>query len=70
MKLIELSRSLTLVLMLAIPVKAHAQTTPEADDENESSAIVVTARRLDAARDSIQPALGANATTLTRSALS
>ncbi len=68
-KLLELSRSLTLALILAMPVAAYAENDPETDDDEDSSAIVVTAKRLDAARDSIQPALGANATTLSRAAL-
>jgi len=53
---------------------ARLKATPDRDDENENadsaqSDIVVTARRLDAARDTIQPALGANATTLSRAVL-
>lgn len=54
-----------------MPVTASAQTKPDgnADGDEDSSAIVVTAKRLDAARDSIQPALGANATTLSRATL-
>ncbi len=45
------------VALIAAPV--FAQSTPPAPDD-QSSGIVVTARRLDAARDAIEPALGAN----------
>ena len=70
-KIRELSSSLTIALLLAMPAGAYAQTKPdaEAEGDEDSSAIVVTAKRLDAARDTIQPALGANATTLSRATL-
>lgn len=42
--------------LIAVPAAAETATTPD-DDQ---AAIVVTARRLDAARDSIDPAIGAN----------
>lgn len=57
---------------------AIAQSTPPApsanaaatsNDNDDNQAIIVTARRLDAARDSIQPSLGANDTTLKRASL-
>ena len=59
-------------LSLVLPVAALAQTAPpatEADDPAGGNAIVVTARRLDEARDSIDPALGANTYSLDREAL-
>ena len=67
--LLNISKSLTLALILAMPVAAKAQTKPDADGDDDGNAIVVTAKRLDAARDAIQPALGANATTLSRATL-
>jgi len=48
---------------------ALAQSQPDEDQDKASSDIVVTARKLDAARDSIQPALGANDITLNRATL-
>lgn len=53
--------------VLASP--AWAEAKPVDSDDHDSSDIVVTAKRLDAARDSIQPALGANVTSLDRKAL-
>ena len=52
-------------LSLALPGLAAAQTAPpppaaDADDPQAGSDIVVTARRLDAARDAIDPSIGAN----------
>ncbi|MEO1967783.1 MAG: TonB-dependent receptor [Sphingomonadaceae bacterium] len=41
----------------------------KADSDNASSAIVVTARRLDMARDSINPSLGTSQTLVTRAAI-
>ena len=66
-------------LLIALP--AHAQNTPnpapaashkDADDDDKDDAshdIVVSGRRLDLARDSIQPSVGANDYKLTREAL-
>jgi outer membrane receptor protein involved in Fe transport len=70
-KLRALKKSLSLGLLFALPISAYAQTKPEADGDGDekTSDIVVTAKRLDAARDAIQPALGANATTLSRATL-
>jgi len=55
------SKSLLLALSAgAFPaVSAHAQTAPPATGTAEVSEVVVTAQRLDAARSSIEPALGA-----------
>ncbi|MEO6717223.1 MAG: TonB-dependent receptor [Novosphingobium sp.] len=71
MRIPGLFRTLTITSLIATPIAANAQDKPgpDADGDEDSSAIVVTAKRLDAARDSIQPALGANATTLGRAAL-
>ncbi|MEO6040907.1 MAG: TonB-dependent receptor [Croceibacterium sp.] len=52
----------------ATKVAANDDATGDADGD-ASSAIVVTARRLDAARDRIDPALGANDYTITRAQL-
>lgn len=53
-----------------IATPALAQTAPApTDTDNEPDAIVVTARKLDAARDSIDPSLGANDTRFTRETL-
>ncbi len=65
---------LAFALATAYAPIAQAQATPPAPaagnnapaNDDDSQAIVVTARRLDAARDSIQPSLGANDTTLKR----
>lgn len=57
----------SLTAILAFPSSAHADEA--GTDGNSGDDIVVTARRLDAARDAIQPSLGANVTTLDRKAL-
>ncbi|MFC4294978.1 TonB-dependent receptor [Novosphingobium tardum] len=61
-------RSLLAPLILLAPVAANAQQVPvapatseeDASEGGDNSAIVVTAHKLDEARDSIQPALGAS----------
>lgn len=62
-----------LSLLAAAPVilatPAWADAKPDKNDTDSSNEIVVTAQRLDKARDSIQPALGANDTTLSRNTL-
>ncbi len=68
MRLLLASTALSLVL----PVAAFAQaaTAPaDADDPSAGNAIVVTARRLDDARDSIDSSLGASTYSLDREAL-
>lgn len=62
----------TTALCLSFP--AIAQTAPpppaaDSDDPQADAAIVVTAKRLDAARDAIDPSLGANVTALDRDIL-
>jgi outer membrane receptor protein involved in Fe transport len=65
----HLSRLLSLATLL-VPVALAAPARAEAPvDTQDGSEIVVTATRLDAARDSIQPALGASEYTLDRAAL-
>ena len=62
----------TTALCLFVPAPLLAQAGHAADDDDKpaaSNAIVVTAQRLDAARDAIDPALGANDYTLDRAAL-
>ena len=59
-------------IALVAPMAGHAQAEPGPDDGDQAAtgnAIVVTARRLDEARDSIDPALGANIYSLDRAAL-
>ena len=56
-------------LTLALPAAVFAQAAPaeaEADDPSADNAIVVTARRLDEARDSIDPSIAANDFRITR----
>ncbi|WP_195908534.1 TonB-dependent receptor [Novosphingobium sp. Gsoil 351] len=61
-------------ISLALPSLAAAQEAPpagapDAGEDARGNAIVVTARRLDLARDAIDPSLGANVTALDREAL-
>ena len=67
LRLLLLSTALSLVL----PVLALAQAAPPppADDSEPGADIVVTARKLDAARDSINSSLGASTYSLDREAL-
>ena len=68
MRLLFASSALSLIL----PVSAWAQTAPppaDADDPSAGNAIVVTARRLDEARDSIDPSIAANDYRITRANL-
>ena len=68
MRLFSASTALSLVL----PVAAFAQAAPppaEADDSSAGNAIVVTARRLDDARDAIDSSLGASTYSLDRETL-
>lgn len=51
------------------PQPAGKQPSDSADTDDSSTAIVVTARKLDAARDRIDPALGANDYSITRAQL-
>ncbi|MBS0473752.1 MAG: TonB-dependent receptor [Proteobacteria bacterium] len=57
--------------LLASPALAQSAPPPVSDgaDSDDNAAIVITARRLDVARDSIDPALGANDFKLDRAAL-
>ncbi|MBW8783837.1 MAG: TonB-dependent receptor, partial [Novosphingobium sp.] len=52
--------------LLLAPGVAHAQAAP---NDSADQPIVVTAQRLDVARDSIQPAIGASTTTIARAQL-
>ena len=56
-------------LTLAAPALAQSAPAPATDQPEASADIVVTARRLDSARDSIQTSIGANETVLGRTAL-
>ncbi|MDI1296786.1 MAG: TonB-dependent receptor [bacterium] len=56
---LQLSRA-ALTAMLLAPVPGWANDTDNADGPSAATDIVVTAKRLDDARDSIQPALGAS----------
>jgi outer membrane receptor protein involved in Fe transport len=56
-------------VVLAIPAGVWAQTTPAPAPAATVSEIVVTARRLDAARDTIQPQIGASVYSITDQAI-
>ena len=55
--------------LLAVALVAPAAARADADDKPADAEIVVTARKLDAARDAILPSLGASETTFSRAAI-
>ena len=59
----------TLTLAVLAASQVHAQTTPASVPAATSSEIVVTAKRLNDARESIKPSLGATTYTLTTQAI-
>ncbi|MBS0255541.1 MAG: TonB-dependent receptor [Proteobacteria bacterium] len=69
-RLLRPAPSLPLLLaVLAVPLTARAAEDDGKRGGNDGQEIVVTARRLDTARDSIQASIGANDYKLTRTAL-
>ena len=62
-------RRLPFIALALLPVQAFAQTASTAPDDSAPTDIVVTGKRLDAARDSILPSLGASEFVFSRTTL-
>ncbi|MEA3003257.1 MAG: hypothetical protein QOH81_2045 [Sphingomonadales bacterium] len=70
---LQLSRPLLLLCVLSFATTAQAAPPRDADDDDErakpETELVVTARRLDVARERVEPSLGASTYTLTNDAV-